>query len=135
MWKGSTPRTPIASAPARWRRRNRAAAAARRRSAGWRGTTSSSTSCADSWRGTASPLNRGGGRMADAGFVHAPAGVLPTWWTTAPIDAPVLTAWAGGRRAEALVQRGTDAIAEAAVRSLAALLGVRVATVERQLDG
>jgi len=79
-------------------------------------------------------INRGACRMSQLGFVHAPSAELPTWWTTAPIDAPVLTAWAGGRRAEALVARGTDAIAAAAVTSLAEILGVGVRTVERRLE-
>ena len=78
-------------------------------------------------------INRGACRMSQVGFVHAPSAELPTWWTTAPIDAPVLTAWAGGWRAEGLVARGTDAIAAAAVTSLAEILGVGVRR-RRQLE-
>jgi monoamine oxidase len=37
-------------------------------------------------------------------FVFAPAESPPTWWTPAPHDAPVLTAWAGGPKAELLLR-------------------------------
>jgi len=42
-------------------------------------------------------------------FLFAPAESPPTWWTPAPHDAPVLTAWAGGPRAEMLLKLVTAA--------------------------
>ena len=36
-------------------------------------------------------------------FLFAPGESPPTWWTPAPHEAPVLTAWAGGPRAESLL--------------------------------
>jgi monoamine oxidase len=36
-------------------------------------------------------------------FLFAPAESPPTWWTPAPHEAPVLTAWAGGPKAELLL--------------------------------
>jgi monoamine oxidase len=52
-------------------------------------------------------------------FVHDEASAFPTIWTWAPADAPVLTCWAGGPRAEGLaglaererVARALDAVA------------------------
>lgn len=40
---------------------------------------------------------------AELNFVHAHDAALPTWWTALPARAPVLTGWAGGPRAEALL--------------------------------
>ena len=40
---------------------------------------------------------------AQLNFVHAHDAGLPTWWTALPARAPVLTGWAGGPRAEALL--------------------------------
>jgi monoamine oxidase len=49
-------------------------------------------------------------------FLFAPAESPPTWWTPAPHDAPVLTAWAGGPRAEELLKLITPAGAAGALR-------------------
>lgn len=54
-------------------------------------------------------------------FVHAHDAALPTWWTALPARVPVLTGWAGGPRAEALlaqsertrVARSLDALSQA----------------------
>ncbi|MEO7208216.1 MAG: NAD(P)/FAD-dependent oxidoreductase [Steroidobacteraceae bacterium] len=37
-------------------------------------------------------------------FLFAPTESPPTWWTTAPHEAPLLTAWAGGPKAESLLK-------------------------------
>lgn len=37
-------------------------------------------------------------------FLFAPTESPPTWWTPAPHEAPVLTAWAGGPKAESLLR-------------------------------
>jgi monoamine oxidase len=73
--------------------------------------------------------------MSKAGFLHAPGAPLPTWWTTFPVRAAVLTAWAGGKAAAALQRRGRDAIEGCAVDTLAALLRVERRSVERELEG
>lgn len=39
----------------------------------------------------------------DVNFVHAPDRYMPTWWTAAPLRSPVLTGWAGGHAADALL--------------------------------
>src|SRR5206468_3980015 len=39
---------------------------------------------------------------ATSNFVHAADQIVPTWWTTAPVRAPLLTGWAGGHAADAL---------------------------------
>ena len=39
-------------------------------------------------------------------FVLTSDRFMPTWWTTAPVRAPMLTGWAGGRAADALLAEG-----------------------------
>jgi monoamine oxidase len=46
-------------------------------------------------------------------FVFAPGESPPTWWTPAPHEAPVLTAWAGGPKAELLLKLITEGDASA----------------------
>jgi monoamine oxidase len=86
------------------------------------------------WTDDALPINRGRCRMTDVGFVHVPAAPFPTWWTTAPLQVPVLTAWAGGPAAELLARRSRDEVAGAAIASLATMLGVGSAAIERELE-
>jgi monoamine oxidase len=59
-----------------------------------------------------------------ASFVHHPDGERwQLWWSTAPIDAPVLTGWCGGPPAERLARLAPGAIAGHAVADLAQLFG------------
>ena len=58
---------------------------------------------------------------------------VPTWWTTSPLYAPVLTGWAGGGAAHRVISSGNRV--GLAVESLAAMLGVSRSTVEAELVG
>jgi monoamine oxidase len=55
------------------------------------------------------------------------------WWTGYPVYAPVLVAWAGGQAADALARLTIDARVDRALDSLARLLGVARAVVDRQI--
>jgi len=66
-------------------------------------------------------------------FFHDATLPFVTWWTQAPISAPVLTAWSGGTAAEALALLSEEERLGRAIASLASILGVRVAEVESQL--
>jgi monoamine oxidase len=59
---------------------------------------------------------------------------FPTWWTTEPVVAPVLVAWAGGDAAKRLAARGVDPVGTA-VESLARVLGTGRREVEGMLEG
>ena len=72
-------------------------------------------------------------RKTSAPFWHDARAAFPTFWTQAPIEAPLLTAWAGGPMAERLVAAGEDAIAHAAVLSLSDVLGIPRAAIEAEL--
>ena len=71
----------------------------------------------------------------DAGklsMMHGPDTMFPTWWTQFPTDAPILTAWTGGPRAEAVGKLSDHDRLASAFRSLSSLLGVEEARIERE---
>jgi monoamine oxidase len=77
---------------------------------------------------------------ADAGrraltFLHVPGAAVPVFWTLAPLRAPVLVGWAGGRDALRLSGRREDEVLRAALRSVARGLARPVASLEDALDG
>jgi len=49
--------------------------------------------------------------------------VMPTWWSTRPVRAPLLTGWAAGRRGRNLSALGADAVCERAIAALGRILG------------
>lgn len=59
---------------------------------------------------------------------------MPTWWTTAPVRAPLLTGWAGGHAADALLAEGSSALIGRALDSLAAIFGMRRRDLDRLFD-
>jgi monoamine oxidase len=65
-------------------------------------------------------------------FLQVPGKGLPVWWT-APKDAPVLTAWAGGPGAERLAGTPEGELLRLAIESLAAGLGVGEGEVRRRV--
>jgi monoamine oxidase len=64
------------------------------------------------------------GRYRDASFLHAPQAEFPTFWTPAPLRAPLLVAWAGGPQALTLRAAATEThLVRAALASLQSLFG------------
>lgn len=74
-----------------------------------------------------------GGRYRDASFFHAPSAPVPTFWTSLPVQAPLLVAWAGGPRTLTLGPEPAS-IVQAALASLEALFGAE-ADARGRLDG
>lgn len=68
-------------------------------------------------------------------FVHAPSAAVPTWWTTLPARAPVLTGWAGGSRAAALLDESELSRVDHALDALAEAFRVPRARLDEQLQG
>jgi monoamine oxidase len=66
-------------------------------------------------------------------FLHATGQPFPTWWTSYPVHAPLLTAWAGGAQADALADMSSARAVERALESLAHALGVGPALPRSQL--
>jgi monoamine oxidase len=67
-------------------------------------------------------------------FLHDARAAFPTWWTRAPLDTPVITAWAGGPAAEAMRGLGEREVLGGALGTLAALLGEPRSRLERRLE-
>jgi monoamine oxidase len=74
-----------------------------------------------------------GGRPLN--FVHSADPFVPTWWTQAPIRAPLLTAWAGGHAADALLAEGADALVGRVLDSLSRTFAVPRRKLETSLAG
>jgi monoamine oxidase len=68
------------------------------------------------------------------GFILAPELPFPSWWTTRPFHAPVLTAWAAGPRAHALSGLSLDALTSEAIRCAATLFGIDEQRIKRFLE-
>ena len=60
----------------------------------------------------------------DLNFLHSREAAVPTWWTAAPAQVPMLTGWTGGRSAQKLLAETDDTIREIALRSLGQVLKV-----------
>jgi monoamine oxidase len=63
------------------------------------------------------------GKLAQLTFLQGPDPDVPVWWTLAPLRAPMLVAWAGGRRGAALallrVEECLDRVLASAARQFA----------------
>lgn len=55
----------------------------------------------------------------DVNFLQTNDRFMPTWWTMAPFRAPILTGWAGGHSADALLAEGADAMIDRALSAMA----------------
>lgn len=62
-------------------------------------------------------------RLPDGAFFQVPDAPFPVFWTPDPVRAPVLTAWAGGPKADALSGLPEDEIALRVLASLEAFFG------------
>ena len=67
-------------------------------------------------------------------FIHAPHVEVPVWWTQLPARAPLLTGWAGGPRAEWLLELDEAERIERSLDSVGHAFGVSRRDVDDQLD-
>jgi monoamine oxidase len=72
--------------------------------------------------------------LEDVQFVHSFDQALPTWWMPPDPEIPMLTGWAGGPFAAGLAGKSSEAVRDAAVRSLADGLGLAVTEVSSRLE-
>ena len=66
-----------------------------------------------------------GGRYEDAAFFHSAATAFPTFWTSLPLRAPLLTAWIAGPKAARLSMYEMPDIVRQAMDSLSTVFGGR----------
>jgi monoamine oxidase len=67
-----------------------------------------------------------GERYRDGAFFHRADAAFPTFWTMLPLRAPLLVAWAGGPKADALAGHELDALVALALADLATLFGTSI---------
>lgn len=75
-----------------------------------------------------------GGRYRSASFFHTPAQPFPTFWTTLPQRTPLITAWAGGPKAEQFAAASDASMVSEALISLGGLFGAQ-ADLAGELEG
>jgi monoamine oxidase len=68
-------------------------------------------------------------------FMHVSDRFVPTWWTSAPVRQPVLTAWAGGHAADALLAEGEEAMQDRALDTLARAFAMRRRSIDDLVAG
>nr|MDP9106913.1 FAD-dependent oxidoreductase [Candidatus Eremiobacteraeota bacterium] len=64
-----------------------------------------------------------GARYLDGGFFHRAEAAFPTFWTLLPLRTPLLVAWAGGPKADALANDDEPALIATALDDLETLFG------------
>jgi len=76
-----------------------------------------------------------GRSLAKMRFLFSHDRYFPTWWTTQPVESPVLVAWSSGPRAEQFRGWNRDRIVEQALSSLATILPVAKSEMISMLEG
>jgi monoamine oxidase len=76
-----------------------------------------------------------GRSLAKMRFLFSHDRYFPTWWTTQPVESPVLVAWSSGPRAEQFRAWNRDRIVEQALSSLATILPVAKSEMKSMLKG
>lgn len=74
------------------------------------------------------------GRYCNATFFHPREQAFPTFWTQVPVRTPLLVAWAGGPKADALTGLPKARVVERALESLTAMFRDR-SLIEAELEG
>jgi monoamine oxidase len=66
-------------------------------------------------------------------FLHTNDRYVPTWWTYAPVRAPILIGWAGGHAADALLAESEEARVSRAIDSMATAFDTKRRKIESLL--
>jgi len=74
------------------------------------------------------------GDLSQMGFLFASRAEFPTWWTMMPREAPVLTGWEAGPRAQALAGLDESQVTRRALTELADILGVEIGALETLVE-
>jgi monoamine oxidase len=61
--------------------------------------------------------------ISDAGFLFSDERLFPTWWTSLPVHAPVLTGWSAGPHADELLGQSRSVVVSEALATLARVVG------------
>ncbi len=78
--------------------------------------------------------NDSGENLKNLSFLFSEDDLFPTWWTTSPVESPILTAWAPFRSAERLRGQSKDAVTRQALAGLGQALSVSEAALNDQFE-
>jgi monoamine oxidase len=59
--------------------------------------------------------------------------MIPTWWPQSPLKTPILTGWAGGSKAESLMQHTDEELLEIAASSLCNIFNIEPAILRNNI--
>jgi len=76
---------------------------------------------------------RGALGEGESAFVHLPGAQLPTWWSAAPVQAPLMVAWAGGSEARRLLALPREELVRRALAQLAQIWRLDPSRLRRRL--
>ena len=68
--------------------------------------------------------------LSGAAFIFSDEPVFPTWWTTRPVEAAIITGWSAGPKADPLRGKDRSEVLDAAMRSLERTVGSPAARLE-----
>lgn len=71
----------------------------------------------------------------DVNFLHSDDRFMPTWWTSAPARSPILTGWAGGPAADALLAEGPEVMTDRALDAMSRAWNVPRRRLDSLLTG
>jgi monoamine oxidase len=72
--------------------------------------------------------------LSDMSFLFSQDEWFPTWWTTMPVRAPLITGWAPFLSAERLSGQERDFVAEQSLQTLARLLGMSLRKLTEEVE-
>jgi monoamine oxidase len=76
-----------------------------------------------------------GQSLADMSFLFSDDEWFPTWWTTMPVQAPVITGWAPFKCADRLSGKDHSFVVNRGLKTLSRLLAVSLPSLEERLEG
>jgi monoamine oxidase len=87
------------------------------------------------WEERKLPTVPQGSKIDSLAFIVSRDEWMPTWWTSLPVYAPVLTGWAGGSAADRFGGARGRLVVGQAVNALSRILGLPTSFLYEQLDG
>jgi monoamine oxidase len=88
------------------------------------------------WTSSRFSARHGGRSLHQVQFLQALSDIsFPVWWSAYPIEAPLLVGWTGGPKAWQLSEGSRETIVDAAIASLATILGLARSSVRRRVRG
>jgi monoamine oxidase len=86
------------------------------------------------WERIEAETKNGKKSLSEMSFLHSDDPTFPTWWTTMPRRTPFLTGWSAGPHCSGLAFQDHDTIVSRALDTLARLMRMKRAELERLLE-